>query len=76
VAKYQSFGWQVLECNGNNIEEFIGIVEKAKNTKGKPTVIIANTIPGKGVSEIENDYHWHAKVPTKEEAKIFIEQLI
>ena len=76
VAKYQSFGWQVLECDGNNAEEFINTIEKAKNTKGKPTAVIANTIPGKGVLEIENDYHWHAKVPTKEEADRFMKQLI
>jgi len=75
AAKYQSFGWRALECDGNNIKEFIDTIEKAKNTKGKPIVVIANTIPGKGVSEIENDYHWHAKVPTKEEAGRFIEIL-
>lgn len=74
-AKYQAFGWQVLECDGNNIEEFIETTEEAKTIKGKPIVIIANTVPGKGVPEIENDWHWHGKVPTKEEAKRFIEIL-
>ncbi len=75
VAKYQSFGWQALECNGNNIEEFIETIEESKHMKEKPTVIIANTISGKGVLEIENDYRWHAKVPTREEAERFIKEL-
>lgn len=74
-AKYQSFGWQVLECNGNDIEEFIEAIGEAQSIKDRPTVIIANTVPGKGVPEIENDWKWHGKVPTEEEAKRFINQL-
>ncbi len=73
--KYQSFGWQVFECNGNDIEEFIETIGSAKQIKNKPSVIIANTIVGKGVPEIEDDWRWHGKVPTKEEANKFINQL-
>lgn len=73
--KYEAFGWHVLEVNGHDIGAFIGAVEEAKTIYEKPTVIIAHTIPGKGVSEIEFDYHWHGKPPSKEEAKRFMKEL-
>lgn len=73
--KYLSFNWNVLEIDGNNIEEFINAVENAKKIKDKPTAIIAKTVPGKGVSFMENDYHWHGKPPTKEEAEKALVQL-
>lgn len=73
--KYRAFNWHVLEVNGNDIPAFVSAVEEAKTIREKPTIIIAHTIPGKGVPEIENDYHWHGKPPTKEEGKRFIEQL-
>lgn len=66
--KYRSFNWEVLECDGNNVKEFIETAEKAKLVKGKPQVIIANTVPGKGVSYMEGDYTWHGKPPNKEQA--------
>jgi transketolase len=66
--KYRSFNWEVLECDGNDIEEFIATVERAKQVKGKPQVIIANTVPGKGVSYMEGDYTWHGKPPNKAQA--------
>ncbi len=74
-AKYESFNWNVLEVDGNNIRAFIDAVNQAKATHEKPTVIIANTIPGKGVDFMENDYTWHGKPPTKEEAKKALEEL-
>jgi transketolase len=74
-AKYESFGWHVLEVNGHDIRAFIGAVEEAKTIFEKPTVIIAHTIPGKGVEEIEFDYHWHGKPPTADEAKRFLKEL-
>jgi transketolase len=67
-AKYESFNWHVIEIDGNNIEQFIDAVNEAKAIYEKPTVIIAHTIPGKGVSFMENDYLWHGKSPNKEEA--------
>jgi len=66
--KYESFNWNAIEIDGNDIKSFIEAVEKAKSMLDKPTIIIAKTIPGKGVSFMENDYHWHGKPPNKEEA--------
>ncbi len=67
--KYESFNWNAIEVDGNDIKSFIEAVEKAKLIIDKPTIIIARTIPGKGVSFMENDYHWHGKPPNKEEAE-------
>ena len=66
--KYESFGWHVLEIDGHNFTAIIDAVNEAKAIYEKPTAIIAHTIPGKGVSFMENDYLWHGKPPTKEEA--------
>ncbi len=74
-AKYEAFGWHVLECDGNNVRAFVEAVDEAKAIYEKPTVIIAHTIPGKGVPEIEFDYHWHGKPPTKEEGKQFLKEI-
>ena len=73
--KYRAFNWHVLEVDGNNISEFIKTVEEAKEIREKPTLIIAHTVPGKGVPEIESDYRWHGKVPTKEEGDRFLKYL-
>jgi len=74
-GKYEAFGWHVLEVNGHDIAAFIAMVEEAKSIYEKPTVIIAHTIAGKGVAEIETDYHWHGKPPTAEEAKRFLKEV-
>ncbi|MFH1186938.1 MAG: transketolase [Candidatus Levyibacteriota bacterium] len=74
--KYLAFNWNVLETNGNNIKEIIETISKVKAEKNKPTVIIANTVPGMGVSFMENDYKWHGKTPNKEEAKRAIDELL
>lgn len=73
--KYEAFNWHVLEVNGHDIGAFIATVEEAKTIYEKPTLIIAHTIPGKGVPEIEFDYHWHGKPPTKEEGKRFLQEI-
>lgn len=73
--KYEAFNWHVLEVDGHNIEAFIDAVNEAKAIYEKPVVIIAHTIPGKGVPEIEFDYKWHGKPPSKEEGKRFMEAL-
>lgn len=73
--KYEAFNWHVLEVDGHNIEAFIDAVNEAKAIYEKPAVIIAHTIPGKGVPEIEFDYKWHGKPPSKEEGKRFMEAL-
>ncbi|HVV15282.1 MAG TPA: transketolase [Candidatus Paceibacterota bacterium] len=74
-AKYEAFNWHVLEVDGHNIKQFCDAVDEAKAIYEKPTVIIAHTIPGKGVKEIEFDYKWHGKPPTKDEAKKFLNEL-
>lgn len=74
-AKYEAFNWHVLEVNGHDIPAFIAAVEEAKSIYEKPVCIIAHTIPGKGVPEIEFDYRWHGKPPTKEEAARFMTAL-
>ena len=74
-AKYEAFGWHVLEADGHNINAIISAVEQAKAIYEKPTLILAHTIPGKGIKEIEFDYHWHGKPPNKEEAAKFLAEL-
>lgn len=61
--KYEAFGWHVLQIDGHNIREIVEAVAEAKVIHEKPTVIIAHTIPGKGVSFMEKDYTWHGKPP-------------
>jgi transketolase len=73
--KYEAFGWHALEVNGHDIPAFIGAIEMARSIYEKPVVIIAHTIPGKGVREIEFDYKWHGKPPTKEESVRFMKAL-
>ncbi len=68
AAKYAAFNWNVLECDGNDIADFVATVERAHATPGKPHVILANTVPGKGISYMEGDYLWHGKPPNKEQA--------
>ncbi|MBI3572283.1 transketolase [Candidatus Kaiserbacteria bacterium] len=75
VEKYRAFNWHVLEVNGNDIAAFIAAIEEAKTIYEKPTMIIAHTIPGKGVPEIEFDYHWHGKPPTAEEGRRFLKEI-
>lgn len=73
--KYRAFGWHVLEVDGHNIPQFIAACHEAAAIYEKPTVIIAHTIPGKGVREIEGDYRWHGKPPNKDEAARFLSEL-
>jgi transketolase len=73
--KWESFGWHVIEVDGHNIEAFVDAVHQAHAIQQKPTCIIAHTIPGKGVKEIENDYTWHGKPPSQEEEQRFLKEL-
>ncbi|OGY66601.1 MAG: transketolase [Candidatus Harrisonbacteria bacterium RIFCSPLOWO2_01_FULL_40_28] len=73
--KYESFNWHVIETDGHNIEEFVDAVKEAQAIYEKPTVIIAHTIPGKGVSFMERDYLWHGKPPTANEGKDALHEL-
>jgi len=74
-AKLEAFNWHVLEVDGHNFEEIVNATEEAKAIYEKPTMIIAHTIPGKGVKEIEFDYKWHGIPPNKEQAAKFLAEL-
>ena len=74
-ARWEAWNWHVLEIDGHNFEEIIGAIKQAKAIFEKPSVIIAHTIPGKGVSEFERKYEWHGKPPNKEEAKKALAEL-
>jgi transketolase len=73
--KYTASDWNVLEIDGHNFEEIFQAVEKAKESRDQPTVIIANTIFGKGVSFMEENPDWHAKAPNEEEYEKAMEEL-
>jgi transketolase len=69
AAKYKAFNWHVIEIDGNNMEEILKSFADAKKTKGKPIMILANTLAGKGVSFMEGDYKWHGMPPNKEQGE-------
>jgi transketolase len=73
--KWEAFGWKVLACDGNSIEELVSNLNKAKSIQDKPTVIIAKTSMGKGIKSIENDYRWHGRAPSKTEFELFLKEL-
>lgn len=74
-AKYEAFNWHVLEIDGHNFEEIVNACEEARAIYEKPVLIIAHTIPGKGIPEIEFDYTWHGKPPKPEEGKRMLDEL-
>ncbi len=74
-AKWEAFGWHVLEVDGNNIEEVIDACSLGRAIVEKPVMIIAHTVPGKGVDFMEYDFHWHGKPPSKDEAKKALHEL-
>lgn len=73
--KFESFGFYTIEIDGHDIEEIIHAFQAARQEKGRPTVIIANTIKGKGVSFMEGKAQWHGKAPNKEEYEEAINEL-
>ncbi len=73
--KYKAFNWHAISIDGHNFNQISNALEEAKKTKGKPTVIIANTVPGKGVKFMEHFYEWHGKPPSKEQAEEALEEL-
>jgi transketolase len=82
--KYRAFNWHVIEVNGNDIRAFISAIDEAKAIYEKPTLIIAHTIAGKGVPEIEGDFRWHGvppghgptdKVPADKQAEVFLKEI-
>lgn len=74
-GKWEAFGWHVLEIDGNDVEAVIDACNMAKAIVEKPVVIIAHTIPGKGVDFMEYDFHWHGAPPNAEQAKIALKEL-
>ena len=75
VGKWESFGWHVIEIDGNNIEAVIDACSMARAVVERPSVIISHTIPGKGVDFMEYDYHWHGIAPNHDQAKIALKRL-
>jgi len=67
AAKYSSFGWDAMRIDGHNMNEVVGALENARTVKGRPVVILADTVKGKGVSFMENQAGWHGKTPNYEE---------
>lgn len=74
-GKWEAFGWHVLEINGNDIEAVIDACAMAKAIVEKPVMIIAHTIPGKGVDFMEYDFHWHGMPPNHEQAVLALHEL-
>lgn len=74
-AKYEAFNFHVLEIDGHNFRQFIEACDEAKAIYERPTIIIAHTIPGKGVSFMERDYKWHGTPPNKEQATKALKEL-
>lgn len=75
TEKFQSFGFNTINIDGHNIDSIIDACTTAKQTKGKPTVIIAKTVKGKGVSFMENQAGWHGKAPNEEQYNLAMEEL-
>ena len=73
--KYRAFGWNVIDVDGHNIKKIIDACQESKAVYEKPTVIIAHTIPGKGVTFMESLFEWHGKPPSKEQADEAIAEL-
>ncbi|KKU86493.1 MAG: Transketolase domain protein [Candidatus Gottesmanbacteria bacterium GW2011_GWA2_47_9] len=75
-SKWRAFNWHVIEVGGHDFSALNEAIEEAQAVAEKPTVIIAHTIPGKGVSFMERDYRWHGKPPTKEEGAKALAELM
>lgn len=73
--KWKAFNWHVIEIDGHNFQDIVDAVNLAKAVPEKPTVIIARTIPGKGIEAIEGDYKWHGTPPNKEQAETWLKEL-
>lgn len=74
-AKWEAFGWHVIEIDGNNIDEVIDACAMGRAIVERPIMIIAHTVPGKGVDFMEYDFHWHGAPPNKEQAKEALKEL-
>jgi transketolase len=75
TSKFEAFGWNVVEIDGHNHEEIYLALVKAKSSADKPTVIVANTVKGKGVSFMENRLLWHYKSPSQDEYNLALKEI-
>ena len=75
VAKWSAFGWRVLEVDGHDMEDILDVLDEARRPDGRPAVVIAHTIKGKGVSFMEGHYYWHTRVIKPEELAIALADL-
>jgi transketolase len=75
-AKWEAFGWHVIQINGHEVAQVVKALDEAEAVKGKPSVIIADTVKGKGVSFMENNPEWHGKAPTREEAERALQEIL
>ena len=73
--KWCSFGWQVQEIDGHDVARIIAAIEAAQAVRAQPSIIIAHTVPGRGVDFMEGDYRWHGKAPNAEQAAAALAQL-
>ncbi|HCJ57357.1 MAG TPA: transketolase, partial [Clostridiaceae bacterium] len=73
--KWKAFGWHTISIDGHDLQQIEKAVEEAKSTKGKPTVIIASTVKGKGVSFMENEVGWHGVAPNAEQKEQALKEL-
>jgi transketolase len=73
--KWQAFGWRTIDIDGHDLDQILFACQRAEKTKNKPTIIIARTIKGKGVSFMENNVAFHGKAPTREEAERALKEL-
>ncbi|MDN5317262.1 MAG: transketolase, partial [Thermoanaerobacterium sp.] len=73
--KFKAFGWYVIKIDGHDFDQIKRAIEEAESTKGKPTIIIAKTIKGKGVSFMENQVGWHGTAPNEEQRQKAVEEL-
>jgi len=75
VDKWKGFGWHVIEIDGHNIHQIIKATDEAKATQGRPTVVIARTVKGKGVSFMENNVEFHGMAATQEQMVVALREL-
>jgi len=75
AEKWRAFGWQVLECDGHDLQQLVAALEEARGMRGRPTVVICHTVKGRGVSFMEHNPAFHGKAPTPEQAEQALQEL-
>lgn len=73
--KWQAFGWEAHEVDGHNMAELVEVLNRPPNAEGRPRVLVANTVKGKGVSFMEDDNNWHYRTPTEQELQLAYQEL-